>query len=390
MNSYSNRIFTVTIAQSNETITKKISLNSKTQQESMDGRVGKDENIIVNVEAEERRGKNSNDSNPPHSKDTHITVNLDMSFQSDSIPDEPFKTLLSGLFLATACLVTAASLVFIHDRVPKVEPLPDIILNNIQYESWGLDVSEVLLIVNMISALLVIMMHYHRCIILRRILLILGILYYYRALTMFVTVLPKVDPHYECAPRTNDTTPIVYINRIITILSGGGLSINGKHVFCGDYIFSGHTMTFVLSHLTINQYSPRSFVLLHWTSFIVALCGVVFLLLGRGHYTIDVLLAYYVSTRLWWIYHTMAHNHNLKKRGPSNSFNNLCWWHIFTYFEGKTSGPLPHKYSFPLPNCLKRWICALLKGKVSLKGLERMDQVGGEDQEGPTIGGTRA
>merc|ERR1719334_2570655 len=254
---------------------------------------------MVTVEREERRDMYSKDSNSPHSKNmatlpSHITVNLEMSSPSNSIPDEPLKTFLSGLFLGTACLVTAASLVFIHDRVPKVEPLPDIILNNIQYESWGLDVSEVLLIVNMISALLVIMMHYHRCIILRRILLILGILYYYRALTMFVTVLPKVDPEYCCAPRTNDTRPIVYINRIITILSGGGLSINGKHVFCGDYIFSGHTMTFVLSHLTINQYSPRSFVLLHWTSFMVALCGVVFLLVGRGHYTIDVLLAYYV------------------------------------------------------------------------------------------------
>ena len=41
--------------------------------------------------------------------------------------------------------------------------------------------------------------------------------------------------------------------RVITLLSGGGLSINGKHIYCGDYIFSGHTMTLTMAYLTITQ-----------------------------------------------------------------------------------------------------------------------------------------
>ena len=46
--------------------------------------------------------------------------------------------------------------------------------------------------------------------------------------------------------------------RVITLLSGGGLSINGKHVYCGDYIFSGHTVIFVMAYLCIKQCQYKS------------------------------------------------------------------------------------------------------------------------------------
>lgn len=35
-------------------------------------------------------------------------------------------------------------------------------------------------------------------------------------------------------------------------------------------------------------------------------------LISHGHYTIDVIIAYYVTTQLWYIYHTMANNAQLK------------------------------------------------------------------------------
>jgi len=280
--------------------------------------------------------------------------------RSRRIPGEPLKTLLSAVFLGTGFLATTASLAFTHERVPETEPLPDLFLDHVKYQDWGLDVSEMILMSNTFLAVFVIMLHSHRTIILRRIWLILGLLYYYRALTMCVTVLPKADKTYTCMPKTpqNETTAMMYVERVLTIISGGGLSINGKHVFCGDYIFSGHTMTLTLGYLAIKQYSPRRFILLHWASFLAALCGVIFLLLARGHYTIDVLLAYYVSSRLWWVYHTLAHNDSLKKAGPHNLLANLCWWPVFRFFETKTSGPLPNRFSLPLPRRLKRWLKA--------------------------------
>jgi len=271
-----------------------------------------------------------------------------------NIPGEWYKSLIALLFMGTGFLATTTSLVLTHERVPDVQPLPDIVLDNFTYRAWGLDVSEYLLSICLVSAVLLVLLHKHRLIILRRIWLMLGVLYYYRALTMFVTVLPKSDEQYFCQEKVDNVTVTDYVKRVITIISGGGLSMNDKHVFCGDYIFSGHTMTLTMAYLAIKQYSPRRFLILHWISFIAALCGVIFLLLARGHYTIDVILAYYVTSRIWWIYHTLAHNQQLKTRGEHNLLDNLCWWHIFRWFESQTNGPLPRRYNLPLPKIAKR------------------------------------
>ena len=74
---------------------------------------------------------------------------------------------------------------------------------------------------------------------------------------MFVTVLPRSDNTYYCSPKLADggkaLTFYVIVERVFTILSGFGLSINGKHTFCGDYIFSGHTSMFVMTYLIIQE-----------------------------------------------------------------------------------------------------------------------------------------
>lgn len=91
-----------------------------------------------------------------------------------------------------------------------------------------------------------------------------------------------------------------------------GLSINGQHVYCGDYIYSGHTVILTVSSLLIQEYTPRKWRPLHWLSWLVTCLGVVFVMVAHGHYTVDVLIAYYVTTRVFWMYHTMASNTILK------------------------------------------------------------------------------
>merc|ERR1719150_1732270 len=71
----------------------------------------------------------------------------------------------------------------------------------------------------------------------------------------------------------------------------------------------------VLAHLVTVRYSPPSWRPLHWLSLVAAASGVALLLLSRGHYSIDVLLAYYVTTRLWHLYHAVACNKTMREEG---------------------------------------------------------------------------
>lgn len=175
----------------------------------------------------------------------------------------------------------------------------------------------------------------------------MGLLYMMRSVTMYVTVLPVASKTYFCSPKANNTSPLLITKRVLQLISGFGLSINGKHTYCGDYIYSGHTVVLVLSYLIIkectypfhaifimlstfkhaicawemyrkingnlqNVDSPRRCQPIHWLAGIAVLVGVIMVLLAHGHYTVDVLIAYYVTTRLWYIYHTLANNSHLK------------------------------------------------------------------------------
>ena len=103
-----------------------------------------------------------------------------LSEETGDVPDERIKTFLSFLWLWSGFFATTTSLALTHEKVPDTAPLPDALLDNINYQRWGLDLSEVLLVLNSLIGAVVVFSNIHRLIILRRVWLILGILYYYR------------------------------------------------------------------------------------------------------------------------------------------------------------------------------------------------------------------
>ncbi|KAI5733014.1 hypothetical protein M8J76_006619 [Diaphorina citri] len=249
------------------------------------------------------------------------------------------RTGRSFLILVFNLVLTTTSLAIVHEWVPDrqvYKPLPDIVLDAVPATDWTLYLSEVLIMISTNIMVVVILVHRHRFIILRRLFLLLALLYMLRSITMFVTVLPVSSTSYNCAAKANSTSPRLIASRVLQLISGFGLSINGKHTFCGDYIYSGHTTILAMSYLMIYEYSPKRYFLLHWASFVMSVAGVIMVLVAHGHYTVDVLIAYYITTRLFW------------QRTPYNYLANVWWFRIFQYFEGNVGGPLPRQYETPL------------------------------------------
>ncbi len=182
------------------------------------------------------------------------TASLSGAKSSRHYPAEPLKFAAATAYMGMCMICTAVALALVHEKRPETPPLPDQILDRVVYQKWGLFACEYLIQLQTVAAASVVLFHRHRFILLRRVMLMVGALYLYRACTLWVTAVPIADENYVCAPKFNGTiTAEEVAYRAFRILTGFGLSVNGHHVYCGDYIFSGHTMTIIMGHLIVRD-----------------------------------------------------------------------------------------------------------------------------------------
>lgn len=103
----------------------------------------------------------------------------------------------------------------------------------------------------------------------------------FRLITMSVTVLPQ--PNNNCKPPSER-------NMIDRWLSGG----------CNDSIFSGHTALMIILLLYINKGVKSSFMKCMMMLFAVGYSLLIIML--RNHYTVDVVLAWFISISTFILY----------------------------------------------------------------------------------------
>uniref|UniRef100_A0A8C1UMS9 Sphingomyelin synthase 2a n=2 Tax=Cyprinus carpio TaxID=7962 RepID=A0A8C1UMS9_CYPCA len=277
--------------------------------------------------------------------------------KGNRLPSEWWKTFIALFYAVLNLVLTTVMITVVHERVPPKEsspPLPDKFFDYIDRVQWAFTVTEVngMVLVSIWSIQL--LFHRYKAIVARRYFFLLGTLYMYRCVTMYVTTLPVPGMHMVCAPKLHGDSQ-AKLQRVLQLLSGGGLSITGSHLLCGDFLYSGHTVILTLTYLFLKEYSPRSFWWYHLLCWLTAAVGVMCILVAHEHYTVDVVVAYFITTRLFYWYHTMANLQTLKC-SPNNYLTHTWWNPVFNFFERNVQTQVPCSFCWPItwpPACLK-------------------------------------
>lgn len=274
--------------------------------------------------------------------------------RSHKLQPEIFKAFLSFCYVVFVTWITAFVMVIVHDRVPdmkKYPPLPDIFLDNVPHIPWAFDMCEVTGTFLFSIWLLVLLFHKHRFILMRRFFALSGTVFLLRCVTMLITSLSVPGAHLQCQPRTSTIhsddslfSDLTYkISQAYIIWRGAGMSIQGVRT-CGDYMFSGHTVALTMLNFFITEYTPRHFYFLHTLTWMMNMFGIFFILAAHEHYSIDVFVAFYITSRLFLYYHTLSNNQALMQR---DSIRTRVWFPLFSYFESSVDGIVPNEFETP-------------------------------------------
>lgn len=256
------------------------------------------------------------------------------------------KLIICILFCVFAIFISCVSMVIGHERVPESEPLPDIFLSNTPVIPWAFMASELIIVTLSCLFISLLMVHRWRLVILCRFFIIMGCILIMRSATIFCTTLSVPSPHLDCKAETHTTFEARW-EKIIDIFSGLGASVAGVQT-CGDYMFSGHTSVATTLALFVVEYGPSDWTNLQIIVYSLNIFAAFFVLAGHEHYSIDVILAYYISSRLFSSYHYFAMVQSSMRSNVEKSwFYNARKLPFYHYVEDDHLGICPNQYEWP-------------------------------------------
>jgi len=101
---------------------------------------------------------------------------------------------------------------------------------------------------------------------------------------------------------------------------------------------------------------------LHTSVWVANVFGLFFILGAHEHYSIDVFVAFYITSRLFLYYHSLANSKVLFQRGHQRV---RIWFPLFSYFESNIHSSVPNEYQLP-PNIFY-YIYKFIKNKIIKK-----------------------
>jgi len=274
------------------------------------------------------------------------------------------------VFFATALTMTV-----VHIRVPDQEsypPLPDVVLDNVPLIPKAFEAAEYIAMILMWIFIGVLVMHKYRMVVIRRFCVIMGSVFLLRCVTMFVTSLSVPGLHLKCHRILENGTDFdSVLSHAWDITAGLGLSVNDVRT-CGDYMFSGHTIVLTMLNYAINEYTPRHWRGTHIMMWVSNVFGMFLILAAHEHYTIDVIIAFYITSRMFLYYHSIANSSPRSGAEETHHFDFL----VFAYMEEEISGVVPNEYEYPWEffSRIRRWSSKLYPKSKAIGPLKKQQQ----------------
>ncbi|CAI5721880.1 unnamed protein product [Peronospora effusa] len=178
----------------------------------------------------------------------------------------------------------------------------------------------------------IMVLHPRRLLIIRRFCFIFAIINLMRACCVAVTSLPDASPLCisQFDTERGNYKPLPIFPKAF-FRAWKVLIRPSQHITCGDMIFSGHAVFLVLCCMFAKTYCVRSelntpftrrfpYVLwmIRYYNYILSACGIFAIVGTRLHYTLDVLIAIYITAQVWLTYHWLMSY-------PENGFALIKW-----------------------------------------------------------------
>ncbi|CAI2349630.1 unnamed protein product [Caenorhabditis sp. 36 PRJEB53466] len=290
---------------------------------------------------------------------------------------EWMKALFLFVFLFISGMSNWAVIAYTHDFVPR-EPLPDIVFSLVPEQRWASSLGDgcVALCIALLGGLLIV--HQHRGTILKRTVFIAATLYSMRSVTLAATQLPSgyTDNEGRCRERV---TPrfATFMSRLIEQTIRIGFQSKDS-MLCGDLLFSGHTLVMVTCSLAVAYYLPRAIKPLQWLAHASCALGMVCMITSRTHYTIDVIIAYWLSNMVFRIYHAYCEVDMCMERQKSILFS---WWpcRVIDWLEENiVPGRLENRVRWPCATWRRRTAADARNGSGSSESSTCETSTGGQ------------
>lgn len=92
--------------------------------------------------------------------------------------------------------------------------------------------------------------------------------------------------------------------------------------------------------------TTSDFYVIHLLSWFCNIFGMILILAAHEHYSIDVFIAFFLTSRLFLYYHSLANNSVLHSRSDTRL---SIWFPMFSYFEKNVHCMVPNDFRVPWP-----------------------------------------